>query len=178
MEDKVILVNENDQEIGSEEKLQAHIDGLLHRALSVLIFNSSGELLLQRRALDKYHSPGLWTNTCCSHPRPEEDTAAAAHRRLNEEMGMNTMLKHSFSFIYRAEFDNSLIEHELDHVFIGISDELPELNPEEAMEYKFVNPDRLIEDIKENPSKYTVWFRIIMLDHFSKISQKLTYESV
>lgn len=178
MEDKVILVNENDQEIGSEEKLQAHIDGLLHRALSVLIFNSSGELLLQRRALDKYHSPGLWTNTCCSHPRPGEDTAAAAHRRLNEEMGMKAMLTHGISFIYKAEFDNSLTEHELDHVFVGISDDLPELNPDEAMEYKYISPDHLIEDMKENPSNYTVWFRIIMLDHFSKISQKLTYESV
>lgn len=178
MEDKVILVNENDQVIGSEEKLQAHIDGLLHRALSVLIFNSSGELLLQRRALDKYHSPGLWTNTCCSHPKPGEETAAAAHRRLKEEMGMKAILKHGFSFIYNAEFDNSLTEHELDHVFTGISDNLPKLNPEEAMEYKYIRPDLLIEDMKENPTNYTIWFRIIMLDHFSKISQKLTYESV
>lgn len=178
MADKVILVNKHDQEVGSEEKLQAHIDGLLHRALSVLIFNSSGELLLQRRALDKYHSPGLWTNTCCSHPRPGEDTATAAHRRLKEEMGIKTMLTFCFSFMYKVEFDNSLFENELDHVFVGISDSLPELNQDEAMEYTFVNPDRLIEDMKENPSNYTYWFRIIMLDHFSKISQKMTYESV
>ncbi len=178
MEDKVILVNENDQEIGSEEKLQAHIDGLLHRALSVLIFNSSGELLLQRRALDKYHSPGLWTNTCCSHPRPGEDTATAAHRRLKEEMGIKTMLTFCFSFIYKAELDNSLFENELDHVFVGQSDSLPELNRDEAMEYKYINPDFLIHDMKENPTNYTVWFRLIMLNHYNEIAKNWTYESV
>ena len=177
-EEMVILVDENDNELGLMEKMEAHQKGLLHRAFSVFLLNDSNQLLLQKRALDKYHSPGLWTNTCCSHPRKNEKVIDAGHRRLFEEMGIKSELKPFTSFVYKAEFDNSLTEHELDHVYLGKSDDLPELNPEEAMEYKFVNPDRLIEDMKENPSNYTVWFRIIMLDHFSKIYQKLTYESV
>ena len=177
-EEMLILVDENDNELGLMEKMEAHQKGLLHRAFSVFLLNDSNQLLLQKRALDKYHSPGLWTNTCCSHPRKNEKVIDAGHRRLFEEMGIKSELKPFTSFVYKAEFDNSLTEHELDHVYLGKSDDLPELNPEEAMEYKFVNPDRLIEDMKENPSNYTVWFRIIMLDHFSKIYQKLTYESV
>lgn len=158
----VILVDERDNEIGQMEKLAAHESGDLHRALSVFLFNSKGELLLQQRAWAKYHSPGLWTNTCCSHPRPGESSKDAAIRRLQEEMGMSCEIEKAFDFIYRAEFENGLIEHELDHVFIGSTDELPTINPEEVESWRYVSKESLIADIANNPDNYTVWFKICL----------------
>jgi len=166
---EVILVNERDEELGRMEKLEAHRQGKLHRAFSVLVFNSSKELLLQRRAMGKYHSEGLWTNTCCSHPQPGETLLDAAHRRLNEEMGMHTKLQAKFYFIYRAELDNNLIEHELDHVLIGFSHEEPNINEDEVLEYKWMALSEIEKDIKAHPSSYTAWFKTIINDHLSAI---------
>jgi isopentenyl-diphosphate delta-isomerase len=160
--ENVILVDTNDTPVGQMEKLKAHLKGELHRALSVLIFNSEGEILLQQRAFSKYHTPGLWSNTCCSHPRPGEDSLEAATRRLGEEMGFTTPLIKSFDFIYRAHFDNGLIEHEFDHVFFGTFDGEPVINPEEANDFKWVKLNNLMEDMRSVPENYTVWFRIIM----------------
>lgn len=160
--ENVILVDTNDTPVGQMEKLKAHLKGELHRALSILIFNSDGEVLLQQRAFSKYHTPGLWSNTCCSHPRPGEDSLEAATRRLHEEMGFTTPLIKSFDFIYKAHFDNGLIEHELDHVFFGTFDGEPVINPEEANDFKWVKLNILMEDMRSSPENYTVWFRIIM----------------
>ena len=160
--ENVILVDTNDTPVGQMEKLKAHLKGELHRALSVLIFNSDGELLLQQRAFSKYHTPGLWSNTCCSHPRPGEDSLEAATRRLQEEMGFTTPLIKSFDFIYKAHFDNGLIEHEFDHVFFGTFDGEPVINPEEANDFEWVKLNNLMEDMRSSPENYTVWFRIIM----------------
>ena len=146
---QVQLVDNQDNPIGVMEKLLAHEKGELHRALSVIILNSKKELLLQRRALGKYHSPGLWTNTCCSHPYPGEDALEAAKRRLQEEMGMSADLKFLFKFLYKCDFDNGLIEHELDHVFIGTTDETPHLNTDEAMAFSWVS----IEELETNMKK-------------------------
>lgn len=162
MSEQVILVNSKDEPIGTMEKLKAHEEGLLHRAFSVFIFNSKGQLLLQRRALHKYHSAGLWTNTCCSHPRPGESTLEAANRRLKEEMGIDCELKHEMEFIYKAPFDNGLIEHEYDHVFIGHTDFIPTINPNEVAEFKYIEVAPLRRDIHNNPHEYTAWFKIIM----------------
>lgn len=158
----VILVDTNDNPIGLEEKIKAHELALLHRAFSVFVFNKNGELMLQRRALHKYHSPGLWTNTCCSHPRPDEATLDAAHRRLVEEMGFDCDLKWKFSFIYKAPFDNGLTEHEFDHVFYGSYDHNPVVNPDEVESWKWINMDALLTDVMKNPEDYTVWFRIAL----------------
>ncbi len=160
--EKVILVNSNDEPIGTMEKLEAHQKGELHRAFSVFIFNTQGELLLQRRALDKYHSSGLWTNTCCSHPRPGEDTKEAAERRLKEEMGLETPLKFRSVFIYKTQFDNSLTEHEVDHVFVGVSDTQPKINPEEVDSYCWKSIEELKKEIKTDPKQFTSWFIIAM----------------
>lgn len=160
--ENVILVDTNDNPVGQMEKLKAHLKGELHRALSILIFNSDGEILLQQRAFSKYHTPGLWSNTCCSHPRPGEDSLEAATRRLQEEMGFTTPLIKSFDFIYRAHFDNGLIEHEFDHVFFGTFDGEPVINPEEANDFEWVKLNNLMEDMRSSPENYTVWFRIIM----------------
>lgn len=162
MTEDVILVDHHDTPIGRMEKMEAHLKGELHRALSVLIFNSKGEILLQQRAFTKYHTPGLWSNSCCSHPRPGEDSLQAATRRLNEEMGFTTALTNSFDFVYKAHFDNGLTEHEYDHVFFGTFDGIPAINPEEAHDYKWVNPNHLMEDMRSAPGEFTVWFRIIM----------------
>lgn len=162
MIEKVVLVDEHDNELGTMEKMEAHIKGVLHRAFSVFIFNSKGELLLQQRALDKYHSPGLWTNTCCSHPRLNETTLDAANRRLVEEMGMHSSVSKAFSFIYKSEFDNDLTEHELDHVFIGKDDTLPVINTEEVASYRYVDLDELEIEIKNDPEGFTTWFRICL----------------
>jgi isopentenyl-diphosphate delta-isomerase len=158
----VILVDEHNNELGMMEKLEAHRKGKLHRAFSVLILNSKGEFLLQQRALTKYHSAGLWTNACCSHPRSGEDTQNAAHRRLQEEMGFNCALKPAFSFIYKTPFDNGLIEHELDFVFEGTYDGTITPNRQEAASYRWVKLDTLIEEMWNQPKQFTVWFRIIM----------------
>jgi isopentenyl-diphosphate delta-isomerase len=160
MEELVILVDQDDRETGVMEKIQAHREALLHRAFSVFVFNSKGELMLQQRALGKYHSPGLWTNTCCSHPRPGEDTEAAAHRRLQEEMGFDCTLAKIFHFTYKAPFDNNLTEHEVDHVFVGFSDTLPVINPEEVESYRFATLNDITVEMAENPELFTVWFQI------------------
>lgn len=170
--ENVILVDTHDTPVGQMEKMQAHVQGELHRALSILVFNNKGEILLQQRALSKYHTPGLWSNTACSHPRPGEESLEAAVRRLREEMGFETGLKKSFDFIYKAHFDNGLTEHELDHVFFGTYDGDVSINPEEANDYKWVKPADLLEDIRSSPDLYTVWFRIIMekiVDRFPEL---------
>ena len=160
MREEVILVDEMDQEIGTMEKLRAHEVGLLHRAISVFLFNPKGELLLQKRASSKYHSGGLWTNTCCTHPRPGENNKDAAIRRISEEMGILTDLNYSFSFTYNARFENKLIENEFDHVFTGISEDIPQLNIEEAEDFDYVSIPNVIIDMDKNPNNYTEWFKI------------------
>ena len=170
---EVQVVDKDDKNIGSMEKLEAHEKGVLHRAISVLLFNSKGEILLQKRALHKYHTPGLWTNTCCSHPYPEEDPKIAAERRLKEEMGMEEKLEFVLKFLYKVDFDNGLIEHELDHVFIGYSDKTPHLNTDEAMAFHWANVVQLKKDILQSPDKYTFWFKLIINDHFDQIQLSL-----
>lgn len=162
MQDRVILVDRLGREIGTEEKLKAHRGGKLHRAFSIFIFNAKGELLLQKRAETKYHSGGLWTNTCCSHPRPGESHYCAARRRLKEEMGFDSELTEFFSFIYHTKLDNNLFEHELDHVFVGNYDGHPVPNPDEVDDWKWINIDSLERDVGENPDRYTHWFKLIL----------------
>lgn len=162
MEEQIILVDDNDNEIGTMEKQEAHLKGKLHRAISVFIFNSKGDLLLQQRAISKYHSGGLWSNACCTHPRKGESTEKAAKRRLVEEMGMRCDLNFRFSFVYRAELTNGLIEHEFDHVYFGESDDEPILNAEEAENFKYENIYTLISNVKKNGSEYTEWFKICL----------------
>ncbi len=158
----VILVDETDQEIGVMEKLQAHQLGLLHRAFSVFIFNDKQELLLQQRALSKYHSAGLWANACCSHQRPHETTIDAANRRLFEEMGLACDLKIYTSFIYKTPFDNGLTEHEFDYILIGESNTNPVINRNEVESYKWVSKAEVLADVKLNPNVYTSWFKIAL----------------
>jgi isopentenyl-diphosphate Delta-isomerase len=158
--EQVILVNPQDEPIGVMEKMEAHQKGLLHRAFSVFIFNTKGEMLLQQRAITKYHSGGLWTNTCCSHPAPGESTAAAASRRLQEEMGFQTPLKESFSFLYKTPFDNGLTEHEIDHVFIGEYEAAIEPNPAEVEAYEYRSMDSIKAAIEHTPQLFTSWFKI------------------
>ena len=159
LEERVILVDTNDRQIGTAEKLAAHQLGQLHRAFSIFILNAQGQLLLQKRAQHKYHSGGLWTNTCCSHPRPDESLAIATQRRLLEEMGMTCELTELFSFIYRAELDQGLTEYEFDHVFLGYSDRPPVLNPEEAEDWQWIDLQKLQADIRDRPEAYTYWLR-------------------
>ena len=154
--EEVILVNEFDEAIGVMEKLEAHQKGVLHRAFSVFIFNSKNQLLLQRRALNKYHSPGLWTNTCCSHPRPGESTLAGANRRLVEEMGLETDLTFKTSFIYKTKFDNNLTEHEFDHVFTGVSDRQPLINKDEVDSYKWVSFSDVKTELQSKPNDFYI----------------------
>lgn len=160
MSEQIILVDENDNEIGTMQKMEAHLKGILHRAFSVFIFNTKGELLLQQRALDKYHSGGKWTNTCCSHPRLGENTLDAANRRLQEEMGMHCDLKYGFNFTYRALVNQSLYENEYDHVYYGISDDAPVLNPDEVSDFRYTTMEALKADIDRNPDQYTEWLKI------------------
>jgi isopentenyl-diphosphate delta-isomerase len=157
---QVILVNELDQDLGVIDKLPAHEKGLLHRAFSIFAFNSKGQVLLQQRMARKYHSGGLWTNTCCGHQAPGEELLDSANRRLMEEMGMSCSLNHLFSFHYKAILDHQLIEHEIDHVFFTISDQVPQLNPEEADDYRYESPAIVLKEMAENPDKYTEWFKI------------------
>ncbi|GAB3014096.1 isopentenyl-diphosphate Delta-isomerase [Niabella terrae] len=164
--DFVILVDENDRPLGSMEKMEAHRQGRLHRAFSILLFNDAGELLLQRRAFSKYHCGGLWTNTCCSHPRPGESVADAADRRLREEMGIECALAPSFDFIYRARFDNGLTEHEFDHVLEGRFTGTPAVDPAEVAEWKYMSPEALKTSIAAHPETYTPWFRLIVAKIF------------
>jgi isopentenyl-diphosphate Delta-isomerase len=158
----VILVDEQDNQVGIQEKLAAHKLGKLHRAVSVLIFNEKGELLLQQRAFSKYHSGGLWSNTCCGHPRPGESPLIAAQRRLFEEMGIRTDLKKSFDFIYKAPLDNGLTEYELDHVFTGAFNEPFHPNPEEVAETKWLDLSAIRQEILQKPDVYTYWFKILI----------------
>lgn len=161
MEEKVILVNKNDEPIGLMPKMEAHEKALLHRAFSVFVLNDKNELMLQQRASHKYHSPLLWTNTCCSHQRENETNIQAGNRRLFEEMGFSTELKELFSFIYKAPFDNGLTEHELDHVMIGYYNGEPTINPDEVEAWKWLDIDEVRRDIEQNPEQYTAWFKII-----------------
>jgi isopentenyl-diphosphate delta-isomerase len=161
MPEMLVLVDEDDNEVGTEEKLATHQAGKLHRAFSIFLFNSRGEMLITRRAPGKYHSPGLWTNTCCGHPRPGEALGDAARRRLREETGIVCEIARKSQFIYRAEFDNGLTEHELDHIFTGVYDgPLDAINPEEADAVEWVDPQQTLADMQTNPSRYTVWFRL------------------
>jgi len=160
-EENVILVDENDQQIGLMPKLEAHEKAVLHRAFSVFVLNSKNEIMLQQRAQLKYHSPLLWTNTCCSHQREGETNIQAGSRRLYEEMGFKTDLKELFHFIYKAPFDNGLTEHELDHVMIGYYDDQPTINPEEVESWKWMKIEDVKNNMEQQPDLYTVWFKII-----------------
>lgn len=160
MEEHVVLVDEQDQPLGIMEKMAAHIVPRLHRAFSIFIFNSKGEMLLQQRAFSKYHSPGLWTNTCCSHPSNGETLEQATARRLMEEMGMRCELHEVFTFIYKAPVGLGLIEHEYDHVFFGHTDDLPVLSPDEVASYRYMAIDELAADMQAHPESYTEWFKI------------------
>lgn len=157
----VILVDRHDRKTGVAGKMKAHHEGLLHRAVSVFVINTRGEWILQRRALDKYHSKGLWTNSCCTHPNPGEKASVSAKRRLKEEMGIECDLIELFSFIYKEKLDNELIEHEFDHVFFGITDSEPVINTKEVEEWEAVSFKDLHDDILKNPSDYTYWFKMI-----------------
>ena len=161
MNEMVILVDKHDNQLGLMEKIEAHKKAVLHRAFSVFILNDNNELLIQQRALSKYHSPALWTNTCCSHPRDGESVLDAGARRLNEEMGFETKLDSLLSFVYRAKFDNGLTEHEFDHVLFGYYNDDPSINKLEVMDWKWVNLDFLKNDIITNSELYTIWFKII-----------------
>jgi len=169
LEEKVILVNETDDQLGLMGKMEAHKKGILHRAFSVFVFNNKGELLLQQRALDKYHSPGLWTNTCCSHQRDGESSLVAGKRRLEEEMGFFCDLEEVFWFIYSAAFDNGLTEHELDHVMVGYYDNDPVINLQEVASFKWMSLDKVKQDIAEHPQNYTEWFKIIFKEYDERL---------
>ena len=160
IKEEVILVDEQDRQTGIAEKMEAHENGWLHRAFSVFVFNGRGELLLQQRAMEKYHSGGLWTNTCCSHPRPGEDTRAAAERRLLEEMGFQVALEKVFDFLYKAGFDNGLIEHEFDHVFVAGYEGPVDTNPDEVMDHAFRSLSQIEADLDADPGQFTAWFRL------------------
>jgi isopentenyl-diphosphate Delta-isomerase len=165
VEDEVILVNDKDEIVGYMPKLEAHQKGELHRAFSILVFNKNGDLLIHQRAFDKYHSAGLWTNTCCSHPKKGENAIEAANRRLQEEMGFQCELKFAYKFLYKTDLENDLIEHELDHVFIGEYNENPNPNPLEVANFKWVDLDSLKDGIQKSPENYTFWFKKIVSEH-------------
>jgi isopentenyl-diphosphate delta-isomerase len=173
MQNNVILVDKKDNQIGVLEKLEAHKTGRLHRAFSIFIFNSKGQLLLQRRAKKKYHCGGLWTNTCCSHPRPGETIKGAAHRRLKEEMGFDCNLKEIHKFVYKTKFKNGLTENEYDHVLIGKFDDEPVVDREEAEDWEWTEPNSILEDIENNPEKYTFWFRFCLDEILTKVQNNL-----
>jgi isopentenyl-diphosphate delta-isomerase len=173
--EQVILVNENDEQIGLMPKMEAHEKAVLHRAFSVFIFNSNNELMLQQRAAHKYHSPLLWTNTCCSHQRDGETNIEAGTRRLQEEMGFTTSLKETTSFIYKAPFDNGLTEHELDHIMIGYYEQAPVINPDEVEDWKWMPLEDVRTDIAAQPELYTAWFKIIFEKFYEHINT--THES-
>ncbi|MEI8109771.1 MAG: isopentenyl-diphosphate Delta-isomerase [Chitinophagia bacterium] len=172
--EQLILVNEQDVAIGIMEKMEVHEKALLHRAFSVFIFNSRGELLLQQRAQEKYHCGGLWTNTCCSHPRPLEETSHAALRRLQEEMGFTTPLKKVFDFVYKAPFSNGLTEYEFDHVFVGYHDGSVQINKAEASDYKYLSVQEIQSLLSSSPEQFTPWFQIA----FPKLTDWLSWQQV
>jgi isopentenyl-diphosphate Delta-isomerase len=170
MNEEVILVNSHDHVLGIMNKLEAHQLGKLHRAFSIFIFNTSGAILLQQRSLHKYHSGGKWSNACCSHPRPHERTLDAAHRRLKEEIGLCCELTYAFNFMYKATLDD-LIEHEFDHVFFGVTDQIPTLNLVEVEAYKFMDMEDLSIDLQGNPNDYTIWLKLCydqIFTHYAK----------
>lgn len=164
-EELVVLVNDKDEKIGLMPKLEAHEKGVLHRAFSIFIYNDKGELLIQQRALHKYHTPGLWANSCCSHQRDGETSLEAGARRLQEELGFVTDLTYRKYFIYKASFDNGLTEHELDHIMVGSYNQDPEINPEEVAAFKWMDISSILSDMELHPEKYTAWFKIIMTEH-------------
>lgn len=172
--EKVILVNENDEPIGLMDKMEAHEKALLHRAFSIFIMNDKGETMLQQRALGKYHSPGLWTNTCCSHQREGETNIMAGRRRLKEEMGFEVPLEELFSFIYKASFENGLTEHELDHVLIGRFNGTPEINQKEVAAWKWMPLEAIKKDMGINPDEYTAWFKIIFDKFYHHLTQNIS----
>jgi isopentenyl-diphosphate delta-isomerase len=162
--DKVILVDAHDNPIGTMEKLEAHQKGALHRAFSIILFNNNGEVLLQKRSKQKYHSAGLWTNTCCSHPTPGESLEDATRRRLREEMGIDVQPHFAYKFIYKAALDKNLIEHEYDHVFVGTFNGDPSINQNEVEDWKYAKLEWLKKDMDANPEAYTYWFKLIVND--------------
>jgi len=170
IEEQVILVNENDEQIGLMPKMEAHEKALLHRAFSVFVFNDKNELMLQQRTAHKYHSPKLWTNTCCSHQRAGESNIEAGKRRLQEEMGFVTELEESISFIYKAPFDNGLTEHEYDHILIGKYQNAPNINPEEVLDWKWMSLESVKSDMSLKPELYTEWFKIIFEKFYEHIN--------
>ncbi|WP_179317055.1 isopentenyl-diphosphate Delta-isomerase [Winogradskyella undariae] len=170
IEEQVILVDENDKQIGLMPKMEAHEKALLHRAFSVFVFNDKKELMLQQRALHKYHTPGLWTNTCCSHQRDGESNLEAGKRRLQEEMGFVTELEEKTSFIYKAPFENGLTEHEYDHVMVGYYNDEPLVNPDEVASWKWMTLEAVKTDILEKPEIYTAWFKIIFEKFYEYIN--------
>ena len=176
--DEVILVDSRDNELGTIEKMEAHQKGILHRAFSIFIFNSKGEILLQKRNSEKYHSGGLWSNTCCSHPRPGENLTQATKRRLMEEMGMKAELFPTFSFQYKAHLDNNLIEHELDHVYVGYSNELPIVNTDEVEGYCYLSPELIELGLDKHPSDYSSWLKICFKELMNHINKNRYYEKV
>ena len=160
--DHVIIVDANDNELGTMEKMEAHKAGKLHRAFSIFVVNSYGKMLIQKRADGKYHSGGLWSNTCCGHHAPGESLDASAHRRLREEMGFDCDLKELFAVTYRAGLDNNIIEHEIDHVFAGVYDYDPDPDPSEVAAYSWIGRYVLVEDMRSNPERYSYWFRLLL----------------
>jgi isopentenyl-diphosphate delta-isomerase len=169
IEDIIVLVNENDESIGSIGKLEAHQKGLLHRAFSIIVWNNQNQILIHQRAFGKYHSEGLWTNTCCSHPKMGETVIEAAHRRLKEEMGFDCQLEQKFHFIYKVELENQLIENELDHVLIGEFNENPSPNPDEVHDYRWISLPELKKEIDEKPTTFTFWFKEIIQNYEDQI---------
>jgi isopentenyl-diphosphate Delta-isomerase len=167
--ERVILVDESDTPLGTMEKMEAHEKGVLHRAFSVFIFNSNGEMLLQQRSFSKYHSGGLWTNTCCSHPREGETTIEAAHRRLQEEMGFDCEIEKAFDFIYKKELDKGLIEHEFDHVFTGGFEGEFRFNPNEVNAVVYKSVQEVLEEVAQNPENYTEWFKICLSEVVKRV---------
>ncbi|MDG1264312.1 MAG: isopentenyl-diphosphate Delta-isomerase [Flavobacteriaceae bacterium] len=172
-EEKVILVTPKDEPIGMMPKMEAHEKAVLHRAFSVFVINSKNELMLQQRAFEKYHSPGLWTNTCCSHQRSQEGNIEAGTRRLKEEMGFETDLEYLFNFIYKAPFDNGLTEHELDHVMLGRYENKPKINPNEVASWKWMHIDKIHVDLINNTENYTAWFAIIFERFYNHLKEQI-----
>jgi isopentenyl-diphosphate delta-isomerase len=169
MKEEVILINEANEVIGQMEKMEAHQKGLLHRAFSVFLFNEKREWLLQKRANTKYHSSGLWTNSCCGHPRPGEDIVSAAQRRLNEELGIQASLQVQFEFQYQTNFDNLLTENEWDYVLLGKTEATPLSNPDEVDDWKWISPEAVQEQIQLNPEQFTYWFKHIVNHHLKQL---------
>ena len=173
MNNDIVLVNEKDEALGSMNKLLVHQKGLLHRAFSIILINDHGQMLIHQRQNNKYHSGGLWSNACCSHPKKDEATIDAANRRLHEELNMSCRLEHIFSFTYRVALENSLVEHEFDHVFIGRTNHTPDFNKDEISNIKWIDIDHLLEKVKKEPNEFTFWFKLLMNDYFHEINKYL-----